>query len=99
MFIGVVKLKLENFLNIERIYMAILTKIFLKKHYIELGKSLREISNETGIKSITIGRALNKFNIPKRTCGTRKGKPNKGIMIKKDDIIIGYRYGMLVVKK
>ena len=78
--------------------MAILTKQFLLKEYQELGKSLREISKETGIRSQTIGHALNKFNIPKRTCGTRKGKPNKNIMILKDDIIIGYRYGMLVVK-
>lgn len=79
--------------------MSILTKEFLEKHYIELGKSLREISFETGVRSVTIGRALNKFQIPKRTCGTRKGKPNKGMMIKKDDIVIGYRHGMLVVKE
>ena len=78
--------------------MSILTKTFLEEHYIKLGKSLREISNETGIRAATIGRALNKYQIPKRTCGTRKGKPNKGIMIQKNDIVIGYRYGMLVVK-
>lgn len=78
--------------------MSILTKEFLLKEYQELGKSLREISAETGIRSVTIGRTLNKFKIPKRTCGTRKGKPNKGIMIKKNDIMVGYRYGMLVVK-
>jgi len=63
-----------------------------------LGKSLREISKETKIATTTIGRALNKYKIPKRTCGTRKGKPNKNITILKDDIVIGYRYGMLVVK-
>lgn len=78
--------------------MSILTKQFLLKEYQELGKSLRQISDETGIRAITIGRTLNKFKIPKRTCGTRKGRPNKGIMIKKNDIIIGYRHGMLVVK-
>lgn len=79
--------------------MSKLTKQFLLKEYQELGKSLREISKETGIRAVTIGKALNKFKIPKRTCGTRKGKPNKNIMIKKNDIVIGYRYGMLVVKQ
>lgn len=79
--------------------MSILTKQFLLKEYQELGKSLREISDETGIRAVTIGKTLNKFKIPKRTCGTRKGKPNKGIMIKKNDIIVGYRHGMLVVKE
>jgi hypothetical protein len=78
--------------------MSILTKKFLLEHYQKLGKSLREISSETGIRSVTIGRALNKYNIPKRTCGTRKGKKNKNITIKKDDIFPGCRYGMLVVK-
>lgn len=78
--------------------MAILTKHFLLKHYQQLGKSLIQISKETGIRSQTIGHALNKFKIPKRTCGSRKGKPNKGIIIKKNDIIPGYRHGMLVVK-
>lgn len=78
--------------------MTILTKEFLMKHYLELGKSIREISNETGIRTVTIGKTLNKFQIPKRTCGTRKGKPNKSMLIKKNDIVIGYRYGMLVVK-
>lgn len=79
--------------------MGILTKKFLLKEYQNLGKSLREISNETGINRITIGKALNKYKIPKRTCGTRKGKKNKTIMIKKNDISNGYRYGMLVVKE
>lgn len=79
--------------------MAILTKDFLLREYQQLGKSLREISDQTGIRATTIGKTLNQFKIPKRTCGTRKGKPNKGIMIKKDDIIIGYRHGMLVVKE
>lgn len=78
--------------------MAILTKKFLLEQYQTLGKSLIQISQETGIKSQTIGHALNNFKIPKRTCGTRKGKPNKGIMIKKNDIVPGYRHGMLLVK-
>ena len=78
--------------------MTILTKEFLTKHYLELGKSIREISNETGIRAVTIGKTLNKFQIPKRTHGSRRGKPNKKLMIKKNDIVIGYRYGMLVVK-
>lgn len=79
--------------------MTILTKEFLLREYQQLGKSLREISNQTGIRATTIGKTLNKFKIPKRTCGTRKGKPNKNVMIKKDDIVIGYRYGMLIVKE
>ena len=79
--------------------MSILTKRFLLKEYQELGKSLREISCETGIRTTTIGKALNKHKIPKRTCGTRKGKKNKNMMIKKHDISNGYRYGMLVVKE
>lgn len=78
--------------------MSILTKKFLLKEYQDLGKSLREISSETGIATVTIGRALNKYKIAKRTCGTRKGKKNKNIMIKKNDISNGFRYGMLVVK-
>lgn len=77
----------------------ILSKDFLETHYTKLGKSLRDISQQTEISTTTIGRALNKFQIPKRTCGTRKGKPNKGVTIKKHDIVIGYRQGMLVVKE
>jgi len=79
--------------------MSTLTKEFLLEHYQKLGKSIIQISNETKINKTTIGRTLNKFQISKRTCGTRKGKPNKGVMIKKDDMVIGYRYCMLVIKK
>lgn len=79
--------------------MGILTKIFLEEQYLRLGKSIREIAEFTGINKTTIGRRLNKFQIPKRECGTRKGKPNKKVFAKKNDLIEGFRHGKLVVKK
>ena len=79
--------------------MSILTKIFLEEQYLNLGKSIREIAEFTGINKTTIGRTLNKFQIPKRECGTRKGKPNKKVFAQKNDLVEGFRYGKLVVKK
>lgn len=75
-----------------------LDKEFLQKEYIDYNKSMREISLETGISATIISRALKKFNIPKKIGGSRKGKPNKGVFARKNDIIIGYRYYHLVVK-
>ena len=59
--------------------MGILTKDFLEEQYLNCGKSIREIAEFTGINTTTIGRRLNKFQIPKREGGTRKGKPNKKV--------------------
>lgn len=79
--------------------MCILTKDFLVEQYQILGKSIREISKEINTHPSTISKKLNFFNIPKRTCGTRKGKPNKNISIRKDDIVIGSKYNLLTVKE
>jgi hypothetical protein len=79
--------------------MCILTKNFLEEQYLRCGKSIREIAEFTGINKTTIGRRLNKFQIPKREGGTRKGKPNKKVFAKKNDLIEGFRHGKLVVKK
>lgn len=79
--------------------MCILTKDFLIEQYQVLGKSIREISREININATTISKKINFFNIPKRTCGTRKGKRNKNIALRKNDIIIGGKYGLLTVKE
>lgn len=57
---------------------SILTKSFLEEHYIILNKTCKEISSETGLASSTIGKALSKYGIEKRS-GTRKGKQNNKI--------------------
>lgn len=78
-------------------YQDILTKTFLENKYINEKKSINEISIETNISSHQIAKYLNLYNIPRRTCGTRKGKKNKSKSIYNSDIKIGDQYELLTV--
>ena len=78
-------------------YKDILTKDFLYDKYIDEGESIREISAYTHIHANQISKYLDLYNIPKRTCGTRKGKKNKNSFKYKQDINIGHTYGYLTV--
>lgn len=75
----------------------ILTKDFLYNEYVVLGKSIQEIHDEFHINQVTISKAMNRFGIAKRTHGSRKGKVNKAIYKKKNDIDVGYTSGNLTV--
>jgi len=78
-------------------YQHILTQDFLYNEYINKNKSIREISQNTGIDSKQISKFLDTYKIAKRTCGTRKGKKNKNKFIYKSDIKIGTNYEYLTV--
>lgn len=64
---------------------TILTEDFLVQKYIIENKTIKEISKEINISRLTISRALNRYNIPKRS-GTRKNKLNNDVYKPKNDL-------------
>lgn len=67
-------------------YSSVLTYDFLMLHYVQLGKSYIEIANELKLRPDTIGRAINRLNIPKRDTGTRLGKKTKRLQTPQNDL-------------